>query len=337
MASPYHGVASSLDPRPRRFRGLGFAGVFVGGMAVGLALAYGLQIMPVNEGHSHTDRRLHTSPTVATNSPRAQSDSLAARAPTNRMFPGDPTDDGALARLIEQVDRQIAEGSWDPSASDSAIETYRRLAEAFPGNAATAQLGERLSAAIWSKAKSAERAERWDEAVQLYTVLKALPPNPTAAILADQRPPAGGIDAPAAEPAEPAAALANAPVPDAPTGRAREIGGSTAAGSAALSVTEQRDITAVATARGDEAMLHGDVISARRFYEVAASQGSPRAMTALGRTYDPLFLQEKGVRGLLADAVAARRWYQQAADHGEAEAQARMNKLLQANAFSARR
>jgi TPR repeat protein len=247
------------------------------------------------------------------------------------MFPGNPTDDGALARLIDHVDRQIAEGHLDPSAGDSAIEGYRRLAEAFPGNAATAQLGERLSAAIWSKAKIAERAERWDEAVQLYTVLKTLPPNPAAAILADQRTPAGAIDAPAAEPA---ATLAEAPVPDAPTGRAREIGGSTAAGSAALSVTEQRDITAVATARGDEAMVHGDVISARRFYEVAASQGSPRAMTALGRTYDPVFLQERGVRGLLADAAAARRWYQQAIDHGEAEAQARMNKLLQANSFS---
>jgi len=288
--------------------------------------------MPVNEGPSHADRRLHTSPTVATKSP--QSDTFAARAPTNRMFPGDPTDDGALARLIDQVDRQIAEGRLDPSAGASAIETYRRLAEAFPGNAATAQLGERLSAAIWSKAKSAERAERWDDAVQLYTVLKPLLPNPAASILADQRPPAGGIDAPAAEPA---ATLAEAPVPDAPTGHARELGGSTAAGSGALSVTEQRDITAVATARGDEAMLHGDVISARRFYEVAASHGSPKAMTALGRTYDPVFLQERGVRGLLADAAAARRWYQQAIDHGEAEAQARMNKLLQANAFSARR
>src|SRR5215467_14291301 len=42
-ASHYHGVASSLVPCPRRFPGLASIGVFMGGMALGLALAYGLK------------------------------------------------------------------------------------------------------------------------------------------------------------------------------------------------------------------------------------------------------------------------------------------------------
>ncbi len=46
--------------------------------------------------------------------------------------------------------------------------------------------------------------------------------------------------------------------------------------------------------RGDEAMRQRDVIAARRFYEFAASAGVARAATAVGRTYDPLYLLKPG-------------------------------------------
>jgi TPR repeat protein len=84
-------------------------------------------------------------------------------------------------------------------------------------------------------------------------------------------------------------------------------------------------------ARGDEALAAGDVISARQFYELAAATGLARAATAVGQTYDPNFLQIKGVRGGLADAQAAERWYQKAIDGGDAEARLRLNKLLKAD------
>ncbi len=90
-------------------------------------------------------------------------------------------------------------------------------------------------------------------------------------------------------------------------------------------------IIGVAMARGDEALAAGDVISARQFYELAASNGLAHAATAVGQTYDPNFLQGKGVRGALADARTAERWYEKAIDGGDAEARMRLDKLLKAD------
>jgi len=75
-----------------------------------------------------------------------------------------------------------------------------------------------------------------------------------------------------------------------------------------------------ALTRGDEAMEQRDVIAARRFYEFAASAGVPGAATAVARTYDPLYLQQVGVRGVQADAETALRWYTRAWEEGDPEA-----------------
>jgi TPR repeat protein len=84
---------------------------------------------------------------------------------------------------------------------------------------------------------------------------------------------------------------------------------------------------AFAIARGDEAMARGDIISARRFYELAAAKGLAGAATAMGRTFDPAVLQGLGVRGLRADVEAARQWYRKAADDGDKEAIVRLQQL----------
>ena len=90
-------------------------------------------------------------------------------------------------------------------------------------------------------------------------------------------------------------------------------------------------IIAIAMARGDDALAAGDVISARQFYELAASNGFAHAATAVGQTYDPNFLRGKGVRGALADAEAAKQWYQKAIDGGDVEARMRLDKLLKSD------
>lgn len=69
--------------------------------------------------------------------------------------------------------------------------------------------------------------------------------------------------------------------------------------------------------RGDEAMRLRDVIAARRFYEFAASAGVAGAATALARTYDPLYLQQLGIRGVKPDTEAALRWYKRASAEGD--------------------
>jgi hypothetical protein len=90
-------------------------------------------------------------------------------------------------------------------------------------------------------------------------------------------------------------------------------------------------IVGIAMTRGDAALAAGDVISARQFYELAASNGLAHAATAVGQTYDPKFLQAKGVRGAFADAQMAKRWYQKAIDGGDGQARMRLDELLKAD------
>jgi hypothetical protein len=69
--------------------------------------------------------------------------------------------------------------------------------------------------------------------------------------------------------------------------------------------------------RGDEAMRQRDVIAARRFYEFAASGGVAGAAVAVAPSYDPLYLQQLGIRGVKPDTEAALRWYKRASTEGD--------------------
>jgi len=79
--------------------------------------------------------------------------------------------------------------------------------------------------------------------------------------------------------------------------------------------------------RGDELLATGDIISARRFFERAASSGSAAAMCGIGKSFDPLFLRGAGVIGIAGDAEAAIAWYRKAADAGSNDARARLERL----------
>ena len=81
-------------------------------------------------------------------------------------------------------------------------------------------------------------------------------------------------------------------------------------------------------ARASEAMARGDIVTARRFYELAFSSGMPGAARGVGSTYDPTVLKETGVAGLKGDAEAAKRWYEKAIAAGDAQAKPRLAKLL---------
>jgi hypothetical protein len=85
----------------------------------------------------------------------------------------------------------------------------------------------------------------------------------------------------------------------------------------------------VALKRGDESLRIGDIVSARRFYEFAASAGIAEAATAAALTYDPTYLKAAGVRGVKANAETARDWYEKAARQGDARAAQRLQSLEQ--------
>lgn len=72
--------------------------------------------------------------------------------------------------------------------------------------------------------------------------------------------------------------------------------------------------------RGAELVALGDISAARLVYERAASGGSAKAMTELGKTYDPAYLERSNVRGIRPDLATAADWYRKAVALGDAEA-----------------
>ena len=74
----------------------------------------------------------------------------------------------------------------------------------------------------------------------------------------------------------------------------------------------------------------GDISGAHLLYERAASLGSARAATALGKTYDPVFLASIQVSGLAPNRTAAATWYRKGAELGDAEAADRLDRLTAA-------
>ena len=87
------------------------------------------------------------------------------------------------------------------------------------------------------------------------------------------------------------------------------------------------DTVAALLKRGDELLALGDLSAARLLYERAAMGGSARAATAAGKTYDPIFVKDSGVRGARSDTAKALAWYRKAIELGDSEAAARLKNL----------
>jgi type II secretory pathway predicted ATPase ExeA len=91
-----------------------------------------------------------------------------------------------------------------------------------------------------------------------------------------------------------------------------------------------KEMIGMLTNRGHEMLAVGDISAARLLYERAAAAGDPRAATAAGKTYDPLFLKEIAARGVRPRPDRAAEWYAQADAAGDAEAGARLKRLRSA-------
>jgi hypothetical protein len=87
------------------------------------------------------------------------------------------------------------------------------------------------------------------------------------------------------------------------------------------------DEIALLLQRGDQLLSTGDIASARRFFERAADGGDSAAATRLAKTYDPLYLQQSGVRGVFGDPGKAIIWYRKGISGGDIEAELRLQQL----------
>jgi hypothetical protein len=87
--------------------------------------------------------------------------------------------------------------------------------------------------------------------------------------------------------------------------------------------------SAALIARGDQFLRYSDVASARLFYKLAASHGSAAGAIAMGSSYDPIFLERNGVRGVRPEPARAFAWFRIASELGDAGGKARSDQLLE--------
>jgi hypothetical protein len=79
----------------------------------------------------------------------------------------------------------------------------------------------------------------------------------------------------------------------------------------------RQDVTALVE-QGKEFFDVGDLVAARILFMRAARAGDAAAAIAMGASYDPVVLAERGLRGVAADLDKARAWYERAKDMGSA-------------------
>jgi hypothetical protein len=134
-------------------------------------------------------------------------------------------------------------------------------------------------------------------------------------------PPAPEEAAPArAETAPPAVAVSEERAPDRGAPAAQETSG------VAPKTADVRD-TKLLVDRGKQFFDVGDLVAARILFQRAANAGNASAAVAMGATYDPVVLAERGVRGVAADLDKARSWYEKAKDMGSPEGPRRLEML----------
>jgi len=80
-------------------------------------------------------------------------------------------------------------------------------------------------------------------------------------------------------------------------------------------------------ARGKQFVEVGDLVAARILFLRAVTAGDAAAAVAMGETYDPIFLADRGVLGVPANPDKARSWYEHAREMGSQEGGRRLEML----------
>jgi general secretion pathway protein A len=158
--------------------------------------------------------------------------------------------------------------------------------------------------------------------------VRELPVEPSPAVTA--APPAVSPE-PLAGPVStsPSASLESSPVPTPVTEVAPPVAGieTPVPPPTPVQTTAETPLISSYMSSGDTLLARGDVASARLFYEAAAHIGYAAAMTAVGKTYDPVVLGQLGIKGFRADPVKAAEWYLKAEKAGDSETTARLEGL----------
>lgn len=219
----------------------------------------------------------------------------------------------AVGKQLTDAQAQLGQLEERRSAAEQQLKSLQAQADRAQANQATVE--QQLAAA------KAQLAEQQAKTLAAQADRPAEPREPGNRAVA--QPPVGGQpDASPPKLANPApaasrggAAVAAAPPVAAPSlpGRAQDPAAD------GLNETMIR--------RGDALLLRGDISAARLLYNRAASAGSARAATAMGKTYDATVLAGIGVVGLSPDPAQAALWYRRGLSLGDEEARTRLQSL----------
>jgi hypothetical protein len=173
---------------------------------------------------------------------------------------------------------------------------------------------------------------------RLETPIRPIPQLPETEAFALLAP---AVPAPAAQPEMPQVEVPGVEAPGAETPRGETAKAEVVTGPPATAVAEDEapspPVPAARAAKSQDVRLLldqgkqffdvGDLIAARILFLRAAYAGDAAAAVAMGATYDPVVLADRGVRGVAADLDKARSWYERAREMGSPEGPRRLEML----------
>jgi hypothetical protein len=258
-------------------------------------------------------------PLAADAPPQAESDAPPDFAPSDfaRASDGTPSVSPDRGSAPDPSERAIPElhPHSAPAHRDAVTEACERAARlAAQATIAASDTSKQVAAAIPSGVAVVASMAAEAEPLQAARVGEVVAPPD-----ADR--------APAWEPAQPPP---DQPVIAATTevGKSRPEGAPAQADepSAPVKPAARHEVSAL-VAQGKEFFAAGDLVAARILFMRAAKSGDAAAAVAMGTTYDPVVLAERGVRGAAADLDEARAWYERAKDMGSSEGPRRLEML----------
>ena len=86
--------------------------------------------------------------------------------------------------------------------------------------------------------------------------------------------------------------------------------------------------------RGQDLLKSGDIASARLLFQRLANAGIADAALALAATYDPRYLAQHNLIGVVGDETKAHDWYQRASELGSIEAATSWQEQMPTNSRS---
>ena len=120
--------------------------------------------------------------------------------------------------------------------------------------------------------------------------------------------------------AEPASAAAKQEInPEPASAAAKQEINPEPASAAAVKIVDPQEAAALME-RGRDLLRNGDVASAQLAFRRLAEAGKADAALALATTYDPRYLVEHNLVGIVGDEAKARTWYRRAKELGSMEA-----------------